>query len=53
MSYFVSRNRRRVGHILFISEKTVAIGGSETLLKPRGLNIAEHPLFAKFCTALS
>jgi hypothetical protein len=52
MSYFVLRIRRRVGHILFTSEKIVAIKESETLLKPRGQKISEHPLFAKFCTAL-
>jgi len=48
MSYFVCRNRHRVGYILFISEKTVAIKERETLFKPRGHNISEHPLFAKF-----
>jgi len=48
MSYFVRRIRRRVGHILFTNEKIVAIKESETLLKPRGHNISEHPLFAKF-----
>jgi hypothetical protein len=53
MSYFVRRNRRRVGHILYISEKFVAIKESHTLLKPRGHNISEHPLFVKFCTSLS
>jgi hypothetical protein len=53
MSYFVRRNRRRVGHILFISEKIVVIKESETLFKTWGHNISEHPLFAKFCTALA
>jgi hypothetical protein len=52
MPYFVRRNRRRVGHILFISEK-LTIKESESLLRPLGHNISEHPLFVKFCTALS
>jgi hypothetical protein len=53
MTYFVRHGRRRVCHILFISEGIVAIKESETLLKPWGHNISERPLFAKFCTALS